>query len=471
MRSNLGIAIICMVDSTNETTYDRNSSSEQCSLQTKEQGKNTGYHGEFKWTKSEQALLFSSLFYGSLMTITVSGALSDKYGPKNLLLASAIVYTILTLLTPWFVYNYHIYLVVRFLMGMCDGMFFPCAASLCARWFPPDERSTVASIYTSGNQLAASFGVIMAGSLCEIPILNGWPLIFYSVGSLGVINIILFAVFITDSPNDSRCISEKETLFLNVHLSSQHSGLGQKKLSFKKIPWFSMLTSTATLAVVISQFSFNFINTFLQSFLPAYFKDILQLDLSQNALFSALPFITQLIFKNVMAIGADSLKKANVLSSTAACKILQSIATFGTSTILVLMAYFVVDCTDQQLGIVLSAILGCFFAGQISGAFTAALSIAPSFTGTISSVTTFAGVIGSILAPSLVGFFNETGALEEWRINFLISAGISGVSGFIFLIFGSAEIQKWAIVSKPQVVVQVSSCPNFHENESIRERL
>ncbi|KAI6194162.1 MFS domain-containing protein [Aphelenchoides besseyi] len=436
MRSNLGIAIICMVDSTNETTYDRDLSlaSEQCSLQTKEQQRSSGYHGEFKWTKSEQALLFSLLFYGSITTITVSGALSDKYGPKNLLLASAIVYTILTLLTPWFVYNYHVYLVVRFLMGMCDGMFFPCAASLCARWFPPDERSTVASIYTSGNQLAASFGVIMAGSLCEIPILNGWPLIFYSVG-------------------------EKEKLFLNVQLSSQHSGLGQKKLSFKKIPWFSMLTSTATLAVVISQFSFNFINTFLQFFLPAYFKDILQLDISQ------------LIFKNVMAIGADSLKKANVVSSTAACKILQSIATFGTSAILVLMAYFVVDCTHQQLGIILSAVLGCFFAGQISGAFTAALSIAPSFTGTISSVTTFAGVIGSILAPSLVGFFNKTGALEEWRINFLISAGISAVSGLIFLIFGSAEIQKWAIVSKPQVVVQVSSCPNLHENESIRERL
>ncbi|KAI6242945.1 MFS domain-containing protein [Aphelenchoides fujianensis] len=448
-RADLGIAIVCMVapEAENRSTLSTPP-------------------GEFHWTKSEQANLFSALFYGSLVTIGFSGTLADRFGPKMLLLGSSVLYTLLTLLTPLLVYDYYLYLVARFAMGLADGVFFPCAASLTARWFPPNERSTVASVYTSGNQIAASFGVVAASWMCKVSFMDGWKLIFYSFGAVGVVNLVLFAVFVQNTPNQSKFIRESEKIFLNVQLSSQHSGLALKKLSFKKIPWTSMLTSTAVFAVVIAQFSFNFVNTFLQSFLPSYFKDVLRLDLNENGWFSAMPFITQLIFKNVTAIAADSLKKRNILSTTASCKILQSFATFGTAIVLVVMAYFV-NCNTQTLGLVLA-----LFAGQISGGFTAALCIAPAFTGTISSLSTFVGVLGSILAPTIVGFVNKTGSIEEWRTIFLVAAGISTVSGAIFLVFGSAEVQPWAKVERPQtVVVQSASLPNLQEVERRRTHL
>lgn len=35
-----------------------------------------------------------------------------------------------------------------------QGFVFPCLGSMAGRWFPPNERSTMAAIYTSGNQVS-----------------------------------------------------------------------------------------------------------------------------------------------------------------------------------------------------------------------------------------------------------------------------------------------------------------------------
>jgi hypothetical protein len=78
----------------------------------------------------------------------------------------------------------------------------------------------------------------------------------------------------------------------------------------------------------------------MQNYLPTYFKEVLLLDLKnvsmslkqghlflyfQNGFFSALPFFTQLILKNVLAILCDFLKRRGMIKPTSACKIFQSI--------------------------------------------------------------------------------------------------------------------------------------------------
>jgi hypothetical protein len=52
-----------------------------------------GYHGSLQWSKADQAYLFSSLFYGSLITVGFSGTIADSFDPKLLILLSSIVYT------------------------------------------------------------------------------------------------------------------------------------------------------------------------------------------------------------------------------------------------------------------------------------------------------------------------------------------------------------------------------------------
>jgi hypothetical protein len=59
---------------------------------------------------------------------------------------------------------------------------------------------------------------------------------------------------------------------------------------------------------------------------------------------------------------------------------LQTISTVGTAILFCCIPIFL-DCTRPVLAIVLIALFGAFFAGEVAGAFTATLFVAPCFTG------------------------------------------------------------------------------------------
>src|SRR3569833_1108377 len=58
---------------------------------------------------------------------------------------------------------------------------------------------------------------------------------------------------------------------------------------------------------------------------------------------------------------------------------------------------FLVDCTTKTLALILVVIYGVSFSANITGAFTAAFTIAPPFTGIIHSLAGFAGGIAFLL--------------------------------------------------------------------------
>uniref|UniRef100_A0A914EJ77 Major facilitator superfamily (MFS) profile domain-containing protein n=1 Tax=Acrobeloides nanus TaxID=290746 RepID=A0A914EJ77_9BILA len=188
MRTNIGISMVCMVNSTAYTSkaYDNGTA-----IITKP--KNPAcQRGTFLWNPEMQGVLISSTAYGSIITILFAGYIADSYGPRLVCLIALILYAIVTLLSPFLAsLNYVVFLIARSIMGLAEGCVWPCAAALIVKWFPKTERSTVAAIYTSGNQLGASVGSFVSAKLCLLTFLGGWPLIFYIYGILGIACIIL----------------------------------------------------------------------------------------------------------------------------------------------------------------------------------------------------------------------------------------------------------------------------------------
>lgn len=76
-----------------------------------------------------------------------------------------------------------------------------------------------------------------------------------------------------------------------------------------------------------------------------------------------------------------------------------------------------VDCTRESLALVLVTLFGVFYAGFMPGAFTAMISVAPAFTGTIASIASGISVLTKIIAPTIVGLFDN------------------GVNNFIFILW------------------------------------
>lgn len=61
-----------------------------------------------------------------------------------------------------------------------QGGVLPTINALVAPWYPPAERSTAASFYTAGNQLAGVLGSPFAAALCASS--WQWPSVFYACG-------------------------------------------------------------------------------------------------------------------------------------------------------------------------------------------------------------------------------------------------------------------------------------------------
>ncbi|KAK0405200.1 hypothetical protein QR680_017850 [Steinernema hermaphroditum] len=446
MRTNLGMAMVCMVNNTAfaaraPTVTSSNLSQialhDTCAISDEGEGAESGYKGTFLWDPSMQSTLVSATAYGAMITILPAGYLCDRFGSRFMILTSSIIVATTTLLTPFLaVFNFYVFFVTRVIMGFAFGFAIPPTSSLSARWFPADERSSMVALVTSGLQLSMTLGGVISSSLCQLDFLGGWPLIFYIFGFLGLTWCVVWFIVGANSPNSSKWISEEEKIFIMASMPPKNN-------VSRKVPWRSILTSLQVHSVLLVQFSFAFVATIIQFYLPAFFRDVLRLPLKYNGLCSMLPFFCELVFKNVFAMIADYLKKHNILSDTVVVKIFQCIGSYGTALVMVCIAFFV-DCHRIWLAILLLACHGICYSAGVSGSFTSMLSIAPRFAGVISSLNMFCGMLAAGVSPSVFAFVNPYGTPEEWRTVFLICAAIYVVFGTLFMVYGSAEVQPWA---------------------------
>ncbi|KAJ1357853.1 hypothetical protein KIN20_016110 [Parelaphostrongylus tenuis] len=323
-------------------------------------------------------------------------------------------------------------------MGIGEGFIFPCFGCIVGKWFTKTEKSTVAAMYTSGNQLAAGFSALISSFLCTLS--PGWPLIFYIFGAVGFVWCIVWYIFATNSPYTNKFISKEECSYLAEHIDHvKDKGSGP-------VPWRDMFTSRPLIAAVLCQYSYNLQASILQAFLPTFLKEELMLPLHRNGIFTMVPFTAQLISKNILGIFADYLKENKILGHTKCAKIFQSVGSFGSATMLIALAVLP-SCENPNLALPLLALYGIFFSAGICGFFTCILCIAPSFSGTLISISMVFGTIGNICGPMMLGIVSKTSVSNKWVALFVLCSGFNVISGIVFLLFGSAKLQSWA---KPQ---------------------
>lgn len=458
MRSNLGVTMTCMVNSTavalkNLQKISQNGTGQvvgvppQCRLNSNlTEGHINDYGGTLEWDNDHQKEMFKGTFWGSFITVLISGYIADRTSPKYAFQFGFTLYVVCTVVFPWLVTNvgFGAALASRIVMGIGEGFVLPTISALVAPWFPAVERSTAASIYTSGNQLAGFFGSPLAAYLCASS--WKWPSVFYVCGIVGVIWSVLWCVTVSDTPSDCKCISEKERKYLEANIFKK-----PENREGVRVPWKAILTSGPVWAIFISQCAANFVVVLLQSYTPTYYKEVLYMKLTDNGLYGALPNLFLCTSKITWGMMMDRLKRKNILTPTQACKFSQWFSNITMAVVFLCLAFFV-DCTRPGLAVVLMCLYGIAFSSTVSGFFTSLLSIAPMYAGTLSSLAMLFGIIGRITAPDLVGLVKKNGTVEEWRIIFITLAAVSMISGIAFGILGSAEIQPWA---QPRSVIAV----------------
>ncbi|CAJ0953545.1 unnamed protein product, partial [Mesorhabditis belari] len=394
------------------------------------------YGGNLLWEPSMQTFLFSATFYSGLIAAPLSGYVADRFGAKTLLLVALTDFILMTSVGPLLAKSsYWAFFISRIVMGFGEGAVFPCVNSIASKWFPPNERSTLAAIYTSGIQLSTGISSIICAFLCTT--IWGWPSTFYSFAILGTLCLILCYIFANNHPKNNRWLGDEERTYLenSFETNGKH---GQFK-NANEMPWKEILFSREASAIYLASFSSNFSSIIASSFIPLFLKEQLGLSITQNGYYTPLAFVSQLISKNILGPVSDHLKRKGIISKTKAVRIFQTISCFG-SSLMMLLICLVPTCETPQLAIPILFTYGFCFACLVPGYFTAMISIAPPCTGTISAIGNIFGNTGYILGPLILAFVSYMEFENKWLIVFAIPALTQFISGIYFMNFGSADV-------------------------------
>lgn len=376
IRTNLSVAIVSMTEKYNVTIE-------------------TGQiieKSDFDWDSKQQGIILGSFFYGYLITQLPGGMLSKWIGSRHVLGIGIAASCLLTLITPLVASSFYAIVTVRVFEGLFSGVVFPAIMGIMSKWAPPLERTRMSSLAFSGSFAGTVIALLGSGLLGEY---LGWESIFYVFGALGILWYIAWFFIIEESPETDSRISDAER-----HYIIQTIGNSVQQTTHVSTPWLSILTSIPVWGIVCAHFTENWgIDTLLTQ-MPTFLSDTIDLDLSSNGFYSALPYLTIAILMNITGYLADWLQVKRILTTTQVRRYFTSIA-FLFQCGFMLMAAFLMSPVWSIFSLTLGVGLAAF---PFSGFGVNHLDIAPQHGGILFGLSNTFATIPGIVSPLLTGF-------------------------------------------------------------------
>lgn len=389
--------------------------------------------GPFPWFHDTQGLLLGAYFWGYIVTQMPGGRLSEMFSGKWMFGVGIALNTLGTLLSPVMSkLHWGAFLGMRIMQGIGGGVTYPAAHTLLARWAPPKERSFMSATVYGGTALGTVISLISSGYLAFNV---SWESVFYVQGSLCVIWLVLWFMFVYDGPTVHKYITDEERDFILEEI-----GTSNQRGKAPPPPWKAIFTSGPFWAVSLAHTFHNWGWYMLLIQLPHFMKHVLEFDLEENAVLSAVPYIVLWISVTIIGNRASWVVAKGYASVTTVRKV-------GTAQAALVMAACLVG-VSMTLNKVLVVVLLCIGMVGASGVYYGFhinhIDIASNYAGTLIALTNTAATIPGFTVPVFVQWMTDKQNTQaEWQVIFGVSAGIFVLEAIVFTIFGSGEEQYW----------------------------
>lgn len=313
--------------------------------------------------------------------------------------------------------------MVRGLLGLSQAGNFPAGVKAVAEWFPKKERAFATGIFNSGT----SIGAVIAPLLVPLILgLYGWQAAFLITGALGFVWLIFWMIFY-EIPTRQKRLRQPELDLINSDFDA--TATPETKV---KIKWTTLLGLRQTWIFILGKMLTDPIWWFFLFWLPAYFADTFQLDLTKPSLQLAVVYAAS----TFGSIGGGYLSSYLIKRGWPFLKARK--ATLLIAALVVTPVLFARFATNIWVAVAIISIAMAAHQAWSANIFTIVSDIVPK--KAVSSVVGIGGMAGSVastLFPLLVGallaFYKSTGH---------ISAGYN----ILFIIAGCAYLVAWLII-------------------------
>ena len=117
--------------------------------------------------------------------------MADRFGGKRLFGGCILLSSVISLLSPVAArFHLGVFVMLRMLFGLGNGVLFPALHALLARWSAPRRHSLVVSLVLFGSPAGVVVGMLLSGVLCDYGFAGGWPSAFYMFGIIGCVCMV-----------------------------------------------------------------------------------------------------------------------------------------------------------------------------------------------------------------------------------------------------------------------------------------
>lgn len=336
----------------------------------------------------------------------------------------------------------------RILVGIGEGVSPSAATDLIARSIPVQERSRAVAVVFGG----LSFGSVL-GLLFAPPIIQnlGWESVFYIFGLLGIIWCLGFQSLkeqqlrgnediqviqdLGQSPSGS-----SDLISSSVSPKSSESSLGELMNSLKDVPWREFFKSKAVWAMIYAHFCGSWGHYTCLSWLPTFFSEELDLNLTEAAWVSVLPPLGSMIITSIAAPFADNLI-SNGVDTTKVRKICQTIAFLSPATFMMLSSVDLGVPPWEIVAFLTSGLALSSFA--LSGLYCTHQDISREYASILLGITNTVGAVPGIVGVALTGYLLDT--THSWSISLFAPSIFFYLTGTaVWLAFASSEPQEFS---------------------------
>lgn len=258
---------------------------------------------DFKLTDNELGYVFSAFVWGYALFQALGGRLADRYGPRLVIGAGVLWWSLFTAATAWVPIGWAASLLmlvlVRFVLGLGEAVVFPASNKLVSTWIPTQERGLANGIIFAG---------VGAGAGVTPPLITwiithwGWHWSFYISALIGVVAGVGWYLIARDKPQQHPWVKKEELAHIEAGLTVKAStAVGQAA------PWGRILTNRNIWLITLSYFAYGYTAWIFFTWFFRYLNDVRGMDLKQSAVYAMLPFLAMALCSPLGGVIADLL--------------------------------------------------------------------------------------------------------------------------------------------------------------------
>ncbi|XP_033644949.1 solute carrier family 17 member 9-like [Asterias rubens] len=385
---------------------------------------------EFEWDKADMGLVLACFLWGYPCTQIPGGYISDKIGGDLVLYHAAIIWGLVTIITPQVPYIYSskaasIYSMafIRFLLGITQGVHYPSMSSLISKKVSTKDKPTVFSFIFA----ASSAGALFTGAVGSVMLLYfHWQTIFYFVGLLGV----SWGLFVRFHLRKRR----KKTIYM-LHngrreekemKTMEDRGMTQGATHF---PWRTLVTKKPFWAVLLAHSCTNFLFFILMSWMPTYFTEVFPGQ--KGWVFNVLPWLISIPASLIS--GYIATKLLTIGCSVINCrKSIHTLSCIGMSFSLIMICF--VSDYHTALSLMMVAVASSAFSN--TGVQVNVQDVAPKHAGAVYGISNCVGALAGFTGTYFTGYILHT--WQSWPAVFGLAVSVLLFGWSVFMSFGSA---------------------------------